>query len=46
MGLYIARDLLRRQVGDAALSNGEDGLRAEIWLPRASADEAAGQQEP
>jgi signal transduction histidine kinase len=37
LGLHIARDLLRRQGADIALSNrGERGLRAEVVLPRAT----------
>jgi len=36
LGLYIARDQLRRQGGDVVLSNLRTGLRAEVTLPRAS----------
>jgi signal transduction histidine kinase len=35
LGLYIARDLLRRQGADVVLSNLRQGLRAEVTLPRA-----------
>ncbi len=41
LGLYIARDLLRRQGGDVSLVNRPGGgLRAEIVLPRAAATKA------
>ncbi len=37
LGLYIARDLLRRQGGDVTLANRlGGGLRAEVVLPRAT----------
>ena len=36
------RRRLRRRGGDVVLSNRQDGLRAEIWLPRASSDVAGG----
>ena len=42
LGLYITRDLLRRQGGDVALANRPSGgLRAEIVLPRAPATKPA-----
>ena len=42
LGLYIARDLLRRQGGDVTIANRPDGgLRAEIVLPRGPSAKAA-----
>jgi signal transduction histidine kinase len=42
LGLYIARDLLRRQGGDVTLANRPGGgLRAEMVLPRAPATKPA-----
>jgi signal transduction histidine kinase len=42
LGLYIARDLLRRQGGDVTLANRPSGgLRAEVVLPRAPATKPA-----
>jgi len=36
LGLYIARDLVRRQGGDVVLSNMQPGLRAEVSLRRSA----------